>query len=174
MMILRNASTHESEVTMKQTSLSRWLKAALLFLALIGGVVYAVIVPSMAVSMRTSYPEFSDRFWPWLIFLLSTALPAYAILFFGWRVASNIGRDRSFCAENARYCKWIAGIAAGLSLYFFAGNTALLLLSMSHPGIFLLSLLFVLAGAAVTIAAAALSRLVTKAAALQDENDLTV
>lgn len=159
---------------MNQASLSRWLKAALLFLALIGGVVYALIVPSMAVSMRANYPEFSYRFYPWLLFLLSTALPCYAILFFAWRVAVNIGRDKSFSEENAKHFKRIAGIAAGLSLYFFAGNTALLFLNMSHPGIFLGSLLFVLAGAAITIAAAALSRLITKAAALQDESDLTV
>ena len=173
-MLLRTATPNYPEVTMKQTSLSKWLKAALIFLALIGAVVYAVIIPTMAESMLGSYPEFSNRFYPWLIFLLATAIPAYAILFFGWRVASNIGHDKSFCEENARHFKWIAGIAAGLSLYFFAGNTALLFLNMSHPGIFLLSLLFVLAGFAVTIAAAALSRLVTKAAALQDESDLTV
>ncbi len=159
---------------MEQKTLSRYIKTALVFLAAVGAVVYAVIIPTLAVTMRTAYPEFENRFWPWLIFLLLTALPCYAILVFGWLIARNVGKNRSFSPQNALYLKWIAGVAAFLSLYFFAGNAALLLCNMSHPGIALASILFVLTGAAVSIAAAVLARMVTKAAALQEESDLTV
>lgn len=159
---------------MKQKALATWIRVALALLGVIGAVVYILIIPTFGLDLRDSYPEFSDRFYPWLIFLLSTALPCYAILVLGWLIAGNIGRDQSFSQKNARYLKWIAGIAAGLSLYFFIGNLVLLFLDMSHPGIVIGAMLFVLAGIAVTLAAAALSRLVTKAAVLQDENDLTV
>ncbi|MBP5288725.1 MAG: DUF2975 domain-containing protein [Clostridia bacterium] len=159
---------------MKQKALATWIRVALALLGVIGAVVYILIIPTFGLDLRDSYPEFSGRFYPWLIFLLSTALPCYAILVLGWLIAGNIGRDQSFSQKNARYLKWIAGIAAGLSLYFFIGNLVLLFLDMSHPGIVIGAMLFVLAGIAVTLAAAALSRLVTKAAVLQDENDLTV
>ncbi len=155
-------------------TLAKWLKAAVIALALIGAVVYAVIIPSMGVTMRAQYPEFSDRFWPWLLFLTSTAIPCYTILVFGWLIARSIGQGRSFSMENAARLKKIAVTAGVLSLYFFVGNNALWLLNMSHPGIVIGSLLFVLAGFAVTVAAAALSRLVARAADLQDESDLTI
>ena len=45
---------------------------------------------------------------------------------------------------------------------------------MSHPGVLLLSLLIVFAGIAVTVASAALSHLVYKAASLQEQSDLTI
>ena len=45
---------------------------------------------------------------------------------------------------------------------------------MSHPGVTLLSLLVVFVGIAAAVAAAALSRLVKKAAALQEQSDLTI
>ena len=86
----------------------------------------------------------------------------------------RIGRDRSFTEENARSLKWVAWLAAGDACFFFAGNVLLLLLNMSHAGVFLLSLLVVFTGAAIAVAAAALSHLVGKAAALQEQSDLTI
>ena len=47
-------------------------------------------------------------------------------------------------------------------------------LNMNHPGIVIMSLLIVFAGTAIAVAAAALSRLVKKAAALQEQSDLTI
>ena len=65
-------------------------------------------------------------------------------------------------------------LAGGDAVFFFLGNLLLLLLNMSHPGVTLLSLLVVFAGAAVAVAAGALSHLVQKAALLQEESDLTI
>ena len=47
-------------------------------------------------------------------------------------------------------------------------------LNMNHPGILLLSWLFVFAGVAVAVAAAVLSHLIKKAAALQEQSDWTI
>ena len=65
-------------------------------------------------------------------------------------------------------------MAAGDSIFFFVGNIALLLFNLSHPGVVLLSMVIVFAGVAITVAAAALSHLVRKAAALQEESELTI
>ena len=159
---------------MNQQKLSAWLRGVVVGVGMCGLVVYFAVIPVLGLSMKTSYPEFSGCFWPWMIFLWLTAVPCYAALALGWRIAVSIGRDRSFSAENAGMLQTVARLAAGDTAYFFLGNVILLLLSMSHPGIFLLSLLVCFAGVAVTVAAACLSHLVRKAADLQEQSDLTI
>ena len=159
---------------MEQKTLSKWLRIIIVGAGIVGLIVYFVIIPSYGVSMRTLYPEFSDRFWPWLIFIWLTAVPCYAALVFGWNIALNIRKDRSFSKENAQYLKWISVLAAIDSAYFFVGNIVLLFSNMSHPGITLFSLLIVFVGVAISVASAVVSHLVQKAAALQEQSDLTI
>ncbi len=87
---------------MEQKALSKWLKLVLLGVGLCGLAVYLGIIPAYGLSLRSLYPEFSNRFWPWLIFIWVSGLPCYAALALGWRIAGNIGRDRSFSMDNAR------------------------------------------------------------------------
>ena len=159
---------------MEQKTLSKWLKLILLGMGICGLAVYLAVVPSFGDSLRSQYPEFAGRYWPWLIFIWVSGIPCYAVLVLGWRIAANIGRDASFSLENARFLRSIAVLAALDAAYVFLGNLAMLFLDMSHPGVVLLSLLVVFAGAAVAVAAGALSHLVQKAALLQEENDLTI
>ena len=159
---------------MKQSTLSKWLKFIIIGVGVCGILVYALFVPEFGRSTVEANPEFIGWFVPWLVFLSVTALPCYAALVLAWKIAVNIGRDRSFSTENARYLKWISFLAAGDALYFFIGNVVMLALNMNHPGVALASLLIVFAGLAVTVASAALSHLVGKAAALQEQSDLTI
>ena len=159
---------------MEQKALAKWLKLVLLGMGLCGLAVYFFIIPAYGASLRSLYPEFSNRFWPWLIFLWVSGIPCYGVLALGWRIAAHIGRDASFSMDNARCLRYIALLAALDGAYFFLGSLILLFLNMSHPGVVLGSLLVVFAGAAVAVAAAALSHLVRKAALLQEENDLTI
>ncbi|MBE6908550.1 MAG: DUF2975 domain-containing protein [Ruminococcaceae bacterium] len=159
---------------MEQKALSNWLKIVLLGVGLCGLIVYFFIIPSYGQNLAQRNPEFAHCYVPWLVFLWITAMPCYAALALGWRIAANIGRDQSFSRANAEHLKRISWLAACDSAYFFVGNVVLLLLNMSHPGITLLSLLVVFAGIAVTVAAAALSHLVQKAAVLQEQSDLTI
>jgi len=159
---------------MDRKALSIWLKVMAAGLALIGLVVYMFIIPAYGKNLTVLYPEFSDRYLPWLIFLSLTAIPLYWALILAWRIASNIGADRSFTLSTAGYMRWIAWLAAADSAYFFIGSFVMLLLNMSHPGVTLLSMMIVFVGAAVTAAAAALSHLIRKAAILQEQSDLTI
>lgn len=136
--------------------------------------VFFYVFPSFGQSIVSDYPEFSNRYLPWLIFLWISGIPCYIVLVLGWKIASSIGIDKSFSMENAGLFKWISWLAAGDSIYFFIGNIVLLLADMSHPGVVLLSLIVVFVGTSVTIAAAVLSHLVRKAARLQEENELTI
>ncbi len=158
----------------QQKGLATWLKIILVGVGICGLVVYFVVFPSYGESLVSDYPEFSNRFWPWLIFLWISGIPCYAVLVFGWKIAANIGRDQSFSNANAKYLKWIAWLAAGDGVFFFVGNIVLLFTNMSHPGIALFSLLVVFAGVAVAVASAVLSHLVQKAAVLQEQSDLTI
>ena len=159
---------------MEQKTLSRWLKVILVGVGLCGLVVYGAVLPLYGQSLVASNPEMANRYWPWLIFLWATGVPCYIALVIGWKIAANIGLDRSFSEENARYLKRIALLAAGDTVFFFVGNLVLLFANMSHPGVVLGAFLVVFAGVAVSVAAAALSHLVLKAAQLQEQSDLTI
>lgn len=159
---------------MKQKMLSSWLKCIIIGMALCGIVIYAGVVPALGVSLRTEYPEFASCFLPWLIFIWCSGIPCFAVLVFAWRISANIGKDRSFSEENAKWLLWISCLAAGDAGFFFSGNILLLLLNMNHPGIVLASMMVVFVGVAVAVASAALSHLVKKAATLQEQSDLTI
>ena len=164
----------EGGITMEQRTLARWLKAVLIGVGLCGLVVYGAILPLYGQAILGRNPDMGNRYWPWLGFLWASGVPCYAALVIGWRIAANIGRDRSFSEANARLLKVVALLAAGDAAFFFAGNLVLLFANMSHPGVVIASLLVVFAGVAVSVAAAALSHLVLKASLLQEQSDLTI
>ena len=159
---------------MSQANLSRSLKIILAGIGVCGLIVFFAILPTIGDSLHASYPEFAGWHWPWMIFLWCTSIPCFLVLALGWKIAVNIGADRSFSSENAQLLRRIAWLAAGDTVFFFAGNVLLFFLNMNHPGIVFASLLVCFAGAVIAIAFAALSNLVGRAAALQEQSDLTI
>lgn len=159
---------------MEQKALSSWLKGAIVCLAILGLFIFGFVIPAYGLSLTSAYPEFAHCFWPWMILILLVAIPCYAALVIGWKIAAEIGRDRSFSADNARRMRTISNLAFGDVMLFFCGNVLLLVFNMSHPGVFLLSLLPDLFGVAIAVCAAALSHLIYKSAALQEDADLTI
>lgn len=159
---------------MEQKALSKWLKLILIGVAICGLVLYAWVIPVCGFSLCTSYPEFSNRFLPWLFFIWVSGIPCYMVLYDGWKISTNIGNDQSFTEKNASLLKSISVLSASDAGFFFAGNIVLLLLNMSHPGVVLASFVVVFVGVAVAVASAALSHLVKKAAALQEQSDWTI
>lgn len=159
---------------MEQKNLSKWLKCILIGVAVCCIVIYAIIFPTWGIALRDMYPELSNRFWPWLIFLWISGIPCFSVIVLAWKIAVNIGRDRSFSNDNAQLFKWISVLSAFDSVFFFTGNVLMLLFNMSHPSVVLASFLIVFAGIAVAVVSAVLSYLVRKAAKLQEESDLTI
>ena len=159
---------------MKQKNLSKWLKLITIGLALVGAVLYFAVFPVLGNETAQQYPEYAHCFYPWIIFLWLTAVPCYLVLIFVWKISGNIGRDHSFCKENADMMKNISVLAAIDSGFFFAGNIVYWLIGYNHPVILLASFIVVFIGIAISVAAAALSHLIHKAADMQEENDLTI
>ncbi len=159
---------------MNQKTLANWLRAVVVLAACAGGLVYGVVIPNIGLRTAERNPEYAYCFWPWLIFLLATAVPCYLVLWQGWKILSAVRRDESFTRENARRLGTVSKLAAFDAAFLFAGSLIFLLLGMSHPGVFLALLLISAFGLIVTVAAALLSHLVYKAALLREDADLTV
>jgi len=159
---------------MKQSTLSKWLKLVILGAALCGLIIYGWVIPTCGKDLALGYPEFAGAYVPWLGFLWATGLPCYIVLIYAWKIASNIGADKSFCVQNGEYMKWISVMAGFDALFFFLGNIVLLFLNMNHPGIVIVSMVVVFVGAAISVVAAALSHMIMKAADLQEQSDYTI
>lgn len=159
---------------MEQKTLSKWLKCILVGAGVCGAVVYFGILPIFGSALRELYPAEGNPYYPWLFFLWASGIPCYAVLVLGWKIAGNIGADRSFSQSNAKLLGQISILSAADAAFFFVGNVVLLFLNISHPSIALASLLVVFAGAAISVASAVLSHLVKKAADLQEQSDWTI
>lgn len=159
---------------MKQFELAKWLKTLIIISALIGLVLCFVIVPIIGKDAVLMNPDLEYIFYPSLIFIWITGIPFYIALWKSWSIASEIGKDRSFCKENADSLKTISRLALVECVLYFSAIISLLILNLLHPGLLLMALSIIFLGVAVAVAAAALSHLVEKANRLQEENDLTI
>ncbi len=159
---------------MKQKELSRWLRVVVIIGWCTCALLSVFVAPKLAQDAALDIPELAYLEWPCLaIFWLGMA-PIVIALWHSWQIFGEIGRDNSFCRENARRLRIISGLALADTVLCLLSIVLLLLLNALHPGVFLLMLLIAVVGAGITAAAAALSHLTLKAAILQDENDLTI
>jgi len=159
---------------MSQKGLANSLKAVIIGIGICGLIVYFYFLPVWGKTILFNTPENSHCYLPWMIFLWITAIPCYLVLICGWRIASEIGKDNSFSEINAKLLKYISALAAFDSVFLFVGSGVLYVFNMSHNSWILLAIIIVFMGVTVTVAAAALSHLVYKAAALKKEVDLTI
>ncbi len=118
-------------------------------------------------------PQISDMYIPWLVLFIISAIPCYVILYLGWRVAVNIGKDRSFSLENARHIKLASKIILFDALYFCCECLHVENICESS-GVILALVFIVFACVVASVVAAVLSHLVVKAADLQEQSDLTI
>lgn len=158
----------------KQQRLARCLRA-LTILGWCGcGVLAFFVAPVTAEESAWMEPTLAWLQWPGLICFWAAMIPVVLALWHAWKIFGEIGRDNSFCLENARRLKIISRLALGDTVACLVGLVLLLCLGAMPPGLFLLLLAVIGMGAAIAVAAAALSHLTRKAAAIQDENDLTI
>ena len=159
---------------MKQKELSGWLKAIVGLGALCALFLGIVIAPEYGNKFALVSPELSYTLWPCLVFVWISIVPVAVALVLTWQIASEIGRDNSFCHKNAERLRLICVMALTDTLLYIVGGIYLALSNLLHISIFLLIVGIVSVGAALTVAAAALPHLTRKAADLKSENDLTI
>lgn len=138
------------------------------------GLAGCIYLPKLGQSILAAYPEYAYCYYPWLIFLWLAALPCFAVLMLVWQTSVAIKHEQVFTFRTARLVKAGALLLLADAAFVFAGNAALLLLNMNHPGIFLAFLFADIFAVSLAVMAAVLSRYLTKAAALQEEADGTI
>lgn len=159
---------------MKHDIFAKWLKVVIIGVTIVGITACAYIIPQMSRILAEKYPEFESWATPWMIVLYVCAVPCFAAMVISWMIATNIGKDNSFCMANAKLFKIFSMLALVDSIFLFIAMIALWLMGFNHPGLMFIELLVVFFGLAIFICTSALSYFVAKAASLQEENDLTI
>lgn len=160
---------------MNQKNLAKYLQLITIGIAVLGVLIYFAVVPVVGDAVLSEAGnEYQYCYLPWLVLIWISAIPCYISLFHFWNICKEIENDNSFSGENAIHLKKISQWCILDVIYFFVGNLIFLLLGMNHPSIFCVSLLVDFIGMVVSVLAAALSHLVYKAAALKEENELTI
>ncbi len=155
---------------MSQRSLSNRLKLIIIGVGVCGIFFYSYLLPFAAMFFESEnvYPS------TWFVFFLVSAVPCYAVLVYAYMIARNIGADRSFSEENARFLRRISTLAAVDAAYVFVGSSVFFCIDSPELLPIALVVIIVFIGVSVSVAAVALSHLVSKAARLQDEQNLTI
>ena len=159
---------------MKQKELARWLRVVVIIGWGTCALLSVFIAPELARDAAEGVPDLAYLMWPCLAIFWIGMVPIALALWHGWKIFGEIGRDNSFCRENARRLRIISLLALADTVLCLLSIVLLFVLNALHPGVFLLMLFIAVVGAGITAAAAALSHLTLKAALLQDENDLTI
>ena len=159
---------------MKQKELSRWMKAIVVLGFICVLFLDAVWVPELGKDLAGNTPELQRMFWPCLIYFWISTIPVMVFMALVWKMATEIGRDNSFCHENAKRLRTCSHLAlADVILYLIAG-CVFGAMNLLHPALIIAGVIICSIGAAVAVCCAALSHLTRKAADMQAENDLTV
>ena len=110
----------------------------------------------------------------WLYSLYICAIPCFASLVPAWLIAGNIGKNKSFCIENATYTKAIGFFMLADTVLVTITNTLLFAIGRSFFALFISFSLIIALFLAVSICAVALSSLLENAAVLQNQSDYTI
>lgn len=132
---------------------------------------YAVVVPWSLSTFVDQYPEFGYYFYPWLFFVLITALPLYVILILGWRVSGEMQKDMLFTQKNAKSLRLVALLLAGDAVFFFVGNIVYWLINLNFPGVVIASFIFCVFVVLICGAVWILADMVDKASDIREENE---
>ena len=159
---------------MEQRKMVKWLKFLVIFVAICGLILCAMVIPVVGKELSGMSPELGRYFKPWVTFVWVLAIPCFVALVHAWMIFSNIEKDKAFSVENAKHMEKISYLAGADTIVLISGNIVLLILNMNHPSVFLVLLLIGIIGIGISVAAAVLSHLIQKASNLQDENDLTI
>ena len=164
---------------MNQRMLARWLKTVAVLVCAIFAAFFFYMVPrfvtntdrAMLFGFVPSSPEMATAF---LIAVECSVIPCFATVMHFFRIASNIGRDQSFCMENARrlmkISRWTLVDIAWCALI----TVVFAVLDTIHLRLIGIALGIMLVGSAFAGVVSVLSHLAEKAARLKEENDLTV
>lgn len=151
--------------------LSVLLKVIIIIMAVLGFGGYGIVVPWALSTFVEQYPEFAYYYIPWLIFIMITALPLYAILALGWSVSNEMKKDMLFTRKNAKSLRLVAFLLGGDAVFFFIGNIIYWMLNLNHPGVVIAAFVFCVFVVLISLAVNILADMINKASAIREENE---
>ena len=128
-----------------------------------------LVVGKLAMNPENAWLKWPAMCGMWLIGLL-----CYLALALFWGICSRIGKDNSFCRENARAMKRIGLLAFGAGGLILGGCVFLGCAGSLRVLMCVLSLFVIFGACGVGVVCFALSALIRNAAKLKEENDLTI
>lgn len=166
---------------MTNKTASRLLLAVLIGIGIFGLAFFLWFVPQMGRSVldllfwdEAHQSRYNTILHAWLAFAWAAAIPCYAALALGMRVAIRMGRGEAFSVTTARCIHHFAWCAMADTILVFAVNIAFLAMDFSHPAIFVAYGLVVLMGVGIYILFRILANYVYQAAKLREEQELTI
>lgn len=159
---------------MNISKISKTLKAFIIGTAALELALLIFATPWIGQSLVSAAPDYADCYYPWLIFIWGVGIPCYIVLAFAWKIATNIGSGNAFSFDNARLFGYIYAVTITDIIIFDIINIAFIVMNMSHPGIFIISLGVSFAGIAFAVCAKVLAAMCENAAQLKEENELTI
>lgn len=161
---------------MDKKVISYLLKTVVAFIVTVFLFAGVYLVPSYMRFIQQYESSIGSIFQMVLIYINVSFVPVYLCLLMAWRVFTTIGRDNAFCRENVKRfqtASWLAIVDVLMVISFYL----LLRLSFDYlvsPFFLLCTLGLILLGLSASIVCFALARLVSQAAELKQEVDLTV
>lgn len=136
--------------------------------------VFGIYVPLVAQQCALTFSQLKYLYWPALLYLWGIGLLFLAALANYLLISVRIGRNQSFCTQNADGLRTISVLLFIAAALCIAGLAAGLLPRMSF-GIWCIPVVLLsLASGAMGMLAWALGWLLRRAVQLQEENDLTI
>ncbi len=159
---------------MKQKELSNLLIFIGVLVTAAIAVCCALIAPVMGRAVAEDYPDYAYMYLPCLIYIWMAAVPVLISCVISIRIFLEIGRDNSFCEENAARLRHIGRLFLFETVYLFLGITLMGILGMLFLTVFLCLALACSVSLCATIVCSALSHLTYKAYLLKRDSELTI
>lgn len=156
---------------MSKRTISVMMKIMMIFIALTGAVCL-IMMRRILDYLLPGYSLITHNFW--LYALYGCAVPCYIALYPAWRIAGNIGKNHSFCKENARYMTFLGILMLLVTVMLFSTNLVYFLMGRSFMAFFFAFFFIIALFFAVTVCAFSLSSLLDNASELQNQSDFTI
>lgn len=151
---------------MKTKTMTNLLRLVLIAAAVLCGVFFFLCLPSYGQEIVQADPEFAWAYWPCLVWAWLFALPIFG---------SISAPGGAFTRKNSRDMQRISVLAFADALVFPAGMFTIGIMGAgSAPLTIVITPMVVFCCAAVGVVCYVLSRLIGDAAALREENDMTI
>ena len=115
---------------MNNKKLAFLLKLFVVILAALGLVLFGLCIPSLLHELILFYRRTLNEELPLQLLSATAAVILYIALILFWRICTRIGRNRSFCHENAEGLRWICKLA-----FFNLALTAILAVGLYLLGL---------------------------------------